>query len=190
MAFFLGPLASPNKPSVPLLLLLRDDRERMASGSCELPAGTMTGDWRAEDDARLRQVSRRRAVMRLVRECGLGAMNGFRRRELRYRMLAEARLAYGLRLLASGRFVITDRLHGHILCMLLGTPHIVLDTQQGKLSGLVETWTKESDLAGHAANLGAAIESYHRWNVMGGLEGHSKERLGEPRGVAITPAGK
>jgi pyruvyl transferase EpsO len=167
MAFVLGPLARPKEPSGPLLLLLRDDRERMEPTRCELPAGTVTADWRDEDEPGLRRVSRRRAVMKLVTECGLGAMNRFRRRELRYRMLAEARLAHGLRLLSSGRFVITDRLHGHILCMLLGTPHIALDTQQGKLSGLVESWTRDCQLAGHAMNLGAAIDSYHQWNATG-----------------------
>jgi pyruvyl transferase EpsO len=167
MAFFLGPLTRPTNPSVPLLMLLRNDRERMESTDCQLPPGTVTGDWRDEDDLGLRRASRRRAVTKLVFECGFGAMNRFRRRELRYRMLAEARLAHGMRLLASGGFVITDRLHGHILSLLLGTPHIALDTQQGKLSGLVETWTRDCELAGHAMNLRAAIESYYRWNANG-----------------------
>lgn len=163
MAFCLGPLSRPMDPGLPLLLLLREDRERMGGAYCQLPPGTVAGDWRAEDDSGLRRVSRRRAVTKLFPECGLGAINRFRRRELRYRTLAEARLAHGLKFLSSGRFVITDRLHGHILCMLLGTSHIALDTQHGKLRGLIETWTEGCDLAEYAVNLQAAIESYHRW---------------------------
>jgi exopolysaccharide biosynthesis predicted pyruvyltransferase EpsI len=45
------------------------------------------------------------------------------------------------RWLSRGRVVITDRLHGHILCLLLGLPHVLLDNSIGKLSAYFETWT-------------------------------------------------
>jgi pyruvyl transferase EpsO len=43
-------------------------------------------------------------------------------------------------------FVITDRLHGHILASLLNIPNCVMDNSYGKNSGYVQAWTKPSPL--------------------------------------------
>jgi pyruvyl transferase EpsO len=61
-----------------------------------------------------------------------------------YEAAARARVLRGCRLLSSGRVVITDRLHAHILCLLLGIPHAVLDNTYGKLGRFLETWTGEA----------------------------------------------
>jgi pyruvyl transferase EpsO len=37
--------------------------------------------------------------------------------------------------------VITNRLHGHILCGLLGIKHFLSDNSYGKLRACFETWT-------------------------------------------------
>jgi exopolysaccharide biosynthesis protein PssK len=37
--------------------------------------------------------------------------------------------------------VITDRLHAHILCLLMDIPHVVVDNSYGKVRSFVETWT-------------------------------------------------
>jgi exopolysaccharide biosynthesis predicted pyruvyltransferase EpsI len=50
----------------------------------------------------------------------------------------------GLDLLAEAPVVVTDRLHAHILCLLIGVPHVVVDTGYGKLRAFVDAWT-----AGH-----------------------------------------
>jgi exopolysaccharide biosynthesis predicted pyruvyltransferase EpsI len=47
-------------------------------------------------------------------------------------------------LLSSGRVVITDRLHAHLLCLLAGIPHAVLDNSYGKLGGFLDRWTGEA----------------------------------------------
>ncbi|ABS05146.1 polysaccharide pyruvyl transferase family protein [Kineococcus radiotolerans] len=44
-------------------------------------------------------------------------------------------------LLSAGEVVVTDRLHGHILCTLLSIPHVVVDDKFGKISALRNTWT-------------------------------------------------
>jgi pyruvyl transferase EpsO len=56
--------------------------------------------------------------------------------------LARARLSRGARLLSSGQVVITDRLHGHILCLLLRIPHVLLDNSYGKVSSFYNSWTR------------------------------------------------
>jgi exopolysaccharide biosynthesis predicted pyruvyltransferase EpsI/glycosyltransferase involved in cell wall biosynthesis len=57
------------------------------------------------------------------------------------RLTARERTLRGCRLLARGRVVITNRLHAHLLCTLLGIPHVVCDTVNGKLSAYRDTWT-------------------------------------------------
>jgi pyruvyl transferase EpsO len=42
--------------------------------------------------------------------------------------------------------VVTDRLHAHLLALLLGIPHVVLDNSYGKLHHFIAAWTHESPL--------------------------------------------
>jgi pyruvyl transferase EpsO len=61
--------------------------------------------------------------------------------------LARDRVRVACEILSAGRVVVTDRLHGHILCVLLGIPHVVLDNQHGKLSAYHSRWTRDSGVA-------------------------------------------
>jgi pyruvyl transferase EpsO len=48
--------------------------------------------------------------------------------------------------LSLGRIVITDRLHGHIFCLMLGIPHVLLNDDDGKNWNFYETWGRQSGL--------------------------------------------
>ena len=61
-----------------------------------------------------------------------------------YAALATARVERGLALVSRGRRIVTDRLHGHILALLLDIPHVALDNDYGKISGYIDTWTSGS----------------------------------------------
>lgn len=63
----------------------------------------------------------------------------------RHDAISQRRVTMAERLL-SGRVVITDRLHAHILCMLLGIPHVVVDNVYGKVTSFIQEWTKGSPL--------------------------------------------
>ncbi len=70
--------------------------------------------------------------------------------------LARASLRRATALEGGGRVLVTNKLHGHILAVLAGIPHVVLDNSFGKVRGVYETWTASSRLAhwavdGHAA---------------------------------------
>jgi pyruvyl transferase EpsO len=60
-----------------------------------------------------------------------------------YNRLAQARLARGKALLESGRVVIADRLHVHILAILMEKPHVLIDNRYRKLGTFHEAWTKD-----------------------------------------------
>jgi pyruvyl transferase EpsO len=53
----------------------------------------------------------------------------------------------GLQILGRGRVLVTDKLHGHVLALLAGVPHVALDNGYGKVSGVHESWTHPSTLA-------------------------------------------
>jgi pyruvyl transferase EpsO len=55
--------------------------------------------------------------------------------------LAALQLRRGCGLLASGRVVVTDRLHGYVLSLLLGLPHVILGDRHGKIASTLATWT-------------------------------------------------
>jgi pyruvyl transferase EpsO len=62
-------------------------------------------------------------------------------------LLATRRVAFGLTVLAHGRIVVSDRLHAHILSLLLGIPNVVVDTGYGKIRSFFETWTSGCAIA-------------------------------------------
>ena len=151
MAFAMRPIArEPAK--VDVFCLIRTDKEAVvdrpsifeavqsAGRSCEL------GDWLAEPQTLVRRLDTK--LTRLTRKIPV-AMAPFRTAALRVReRYARQRLRYGRVLLSRGRTVVTDRLHGHILCCLLGIPHQVFDSYDGKISAFFECWTRDGSEGG------------------------------------------
>lgn len=70
---------------------------------------------------------------------------------------AWAKSIAGFELLGSARFVITDRLHGHILSTLIGVPHVLLDSKLGKNLNLHNTWTSDCACTRIAKNIDQAL---------------------------------
>jgi pyruvyl transferase EpsO len=154
LALCLGPMARPTAPRVDVLCLFRTDRERAAHHS--LPKTRLdveVSDWLGEARlpvrlhelsavlARLRSGPRRSAALRLAR----------------YEAAAAARVVRGCRLLSSGRLVVTDRLHAHLLSLLLAIPHAVLDNTYGKLGRFLDAWTGAAEGVHRVATVEEAL---------------------------------
>ena len=77
-----------------------------------------------------------------------------------FELLAMNRLRRGIDLLSSGNFIITDRLHVHILSILLGINHVVLDNSYGKVSRFINLWTSGFAKMTQADSLSRALELY------------------------------
>jgi len=131
-AFGLGSIKRPLAADCRVLMLLRSDAERAARDDAPLLAssGAVALDWLEEP--RLTETS---PTAR-----------------------AQARVERGLRLLARGELIVTDRLHGHILALLLGIPHVVLDNDYGKVGAYIAAWTQRSPLVRQARSSQAAAE--------------------------------
>ena len=154
MAFYLGRLHREQPPDVGILWLRREDRES-AAGRVAVPSGVMVCDWLDERVPVLRRVRR---VLRPIagREPrSLHVMN--RALGAAYDRQAQQRLREGCRLLGRGNVVITDRLHAHILCLLLGIPHVLLDNSYGKVRRVHDTWTTDAPQVRWAASPAEAV---------------------------------
>lgn len=141
--------------TVPVVALWRRDVES-PHPLPPLPAGSIVQDWPMPGDGESVQPERAR-----VHSAG-----GFQRGE--WDELARERTLRGCLLLGRGKVVITNRLHAHLLCLLLGKPHIVCDTVNGKIFSYRDTWhidgpqvrfaSTPEEAVGHAAELLAALD--------------------------------
>jgi exopolysaccharide biosynthesis predicted pyruvyltransferase EpsI len=155
-AFALGALARPLPPQHDVFMLLRTDIEQADYDRRMLAAiDAASGDWPEEDPSFDRSSKRKAAVKALLS----GAWSPQQRRLVYYEQLATARLDRGLRMLSSGRKVITDRLHAHILSTLLDIPHVALDNNYGKISGYIAAWTQDYSALKIAKSASEALEN-------------------------------
>ena len=138
MAFYLGRIEREWRADVDILWLRREDRES-AAGKVAVPSDVVVCDWLDDRVPALRRVRRLLRPMAAREPRALGVMN--RALAEAYDRQARQRLRDGCRLLSRGRVVITDRLHAHILCLLLGIPHVLLDNSYGKVRRVHEAWT-------------------------------------------------
>ncbi len=156
MAFAIDDDLVREEPIEPILWLGRQDIE--ASGRAHpCPQDVHVADWPSTNESgwfRLGEYVRTQRALRPRLEPFSRAPLGFL-----YERIARARFRSGCSLLSQGRVVITDRLHGHILCLLLGIEHVLLDNSYGKLSRFYKCWTQGSPLAHWCDSSQEALET-------------------------------
>lgn len=146
MAFGLGPLRRRGLATRTVLALARDDMEGV-SGLREGAAGRAdVADWSLGRVGDLRWEAAR--LVPRAAKLAVGRPSAWRAVAPLTSAVLEGMchqvLGRGLRLLSSAEVVVTDRLHAHLLCVLLGIPHVVLDNSYGKIRALHERWTSDS----------------------------------------------
>lgn len=143
-AYALGEQARFGKSTLPTLGLMRNDIESASGGESfgKTLSPCAVEDWLEEPKLRTKREklieyvffnyrSSRRFLSTLVADS--------------YNRRAMLRFSRGISQLSRAEIVVTDRLHAHIMCELLGIPHVVLDNSYGKISNFIRTW-------GHAEN--------------------------------------
>jgi exopolysaccharide biosynthesis predicted pyruvyltransferase EpsI len=154
MAFALGPLPRP-EPQRSVVLLARRDIERIGASS---ESGS---DWPSYASSGLAYpVIRKTSKIagRIAKHVPTPGSSGWRVLDRTYTMLARERLASAARMVGAGEVLVTDRLHGHIIAMLMGVPHFLVDNSYGKLRRFHETWTADSTITHWADDLASAVE--------------------------------
>ena len=163
-AFAMGPLALPGTPEFDVVWIRRADHEAAHTypASVDEDLKTRVVDW-FSNDAPIWRRARASAAVRtrntLFAEVPrfIGARWTTQLSRL-FDPMAARRVRHAVRILADGKVVITDRLHGHILCELLGIPHVLLDTAEAKVGSFHQTFTSSSRLAQTAGSSEEALE--------------------------------
>lgn len=162
MAFALGPLQRLGAPDLDVLLLMRTDKEGVGHLPQSWPKGWKQDDW-LEDTPNMHRDVLRDSRIKAVMSLSPARMSRIARRNYYYNQLAERRVTRGLKQLSRARFVITDRLHVHILSTLLGLPHCFLDNHYGKISRFSAAFSTRWSDSYQAKTLPEAVACAQAW---------------------------
>lgn len=164
MAFALGPLQKIGPRDLKVLLLLRTDKESLGTASSDfsLPSDWWATDW-LEDEPDLHRDALRETRLSAVLGLSIRKLTKRSRRNTYYNLLAQKRLDRGVKLLSRAEFIITDRLHVHILSTLLGIPHCYLDNSYGKISRFSDAFDTRWTGSFWAQTLKEAVSCANAW---------------------------
>jgi len=146
MAFAM-PAMRRTKPTCDIYCLLRMDREQRIDFHADIPSrlgeqyNTVIGDWAPQKLTFRKMMMKGIGVLEKAVPLGSGLMSQFN--SILRRSYCDSRVEIGAALLSRGRLVVTDRLHAHIFCVLMGMPHIVFDSLDGKVAAFHKTWTSQ-----------------------------------------------
>jgi exopolysaccharide biosynthesis predicted pyruvyltransferase EpsI len=148
------------------LLLLRTDKEsgRETTMVDGLPPGWKQADWLDDDPQMHKRVlldTRVSAVMSL----NMRKLSKMSRRKYYYEEVSKERMERGTKLLSRARFIITDRLHVHIVSTLMGIPHCFMDNTYGKISRFSTAFDTRWTDSYHARSLADAMDCARHWLV-------------------------
>ncbi|KAI8667163.1 hypothetical protein LRP88_01086 [Fusarium phalaenopsidis] len=119
-----------------ILILARKDAEISAGDSAMIPFG----EGRIDLGGAVGNVTYRKVDWKFTETPDIDNKDN---REHGKNQRAWAKSMAGFDLLGSARFVITDRLHGHILSTVIGVPHVLMDSKLGKNLNFHNTWTRD-----------------------------------------------
>lgn len=154
MAFYIGPITCPASPEHKTGFLSRTDSEAPKTKQASNPSDYVEFDWLEDDNSLIIKLN---SLMTRQYVRHPSALKHFHKIiEKTYNKLALARFNRGIRQLCKSEVILTNRLHGHILCLLLGKEHLFLDNSYGKLSRFYNLWTKESDIATYCTDMNEA----------------------------------
>lgn len=158
MAFFIGPIPSNKQPRYDRFILSRTDHEKSNDWLHDLSRlgqglSVGQGDWVTEGRTEkflnsMQYSSSCRSLLEPKNALLFSLCN----------RIAKVKLNRGKALLEQGRVVIADRLHAHILSLLLNKPHVVIDNNYKKLSGFHQAWTAPYGKVKFATNLEEALD--------------------------------
>lgn len=138
-----------------ILILARKDHEISAGDSSDIEFGEGTLDF-----GDLGNVTYQKVDWKFTDTPGINpdkeSAEGYKEKGKNQRAWAKA--IAGFELLGSARFVITDRLHGHILSTVIGVPHVLMDSKLGKNLNFHNTWTRDCECTRITENIADALD--------------------------------
>jgi len=144
-ALALSRLPRSPRPGHRILWLSRTDHEAAHHPEPDLAADVHRTDWTGQEGADNAWIAALQTVARDLQAPSTDRCPGVTSHPMGelirlYDRHAALHLLRGCRLLTSAQAVVTDRLHAHLLCLLLGLPHVVLNDRHGKVRSYWQTW--------------------------------------------------
>jgi exopolysaccharide biosynthesis predicted pyruvyltransferase EpsI len=173
MAFAIGPIQPLASAQFPVLAMLRADREKAAEYDFSAFPDVPVEDW----------ISESRTAVRIAKALGAAkaaSLDSERIKDAKLDAAAKARFRRGIRQISRARAIVTDRLHVHICCLLLGQPHAVLDNSYGKVRRFMAAFSGGTDLSYLAPSLDDGIAWARRQasrEPANDVAGHANRRL-------------
>lgn len=142
LAFGLGRLREVREPFCDIYGLLRTDKEKKTYSDMDLQRDPEfpISDWFSPAEGTTRKYKLQKKISLNLERLGKFGMTSLERN---FASQAEYQLNRGIEILSRGKVVITDRLHGHILCSLMRKPHIVIDNAYGKVGNYIDAFPDE-----------------------------------------------
>jgi exopolysaccharide biosynthesis predicted pyruvyltransferase EpsI len=139
MAFAMSVPQPEGPPDYDIVRVARRDREATGTDGFAAQPGELVTDWNTSDWMR--------RDLRLRYRWAVKATNASKLLTSPLVFDRNARFVFGrgLGVLGRGRVVVSDRLHVHIISVILGRPHVSLDNSYGKLRAFRDTWTSTAD---------------------------------------------
>jgi len=158
----------PRHPDVPMVAVWRDDRESAAPPP-PMPEGSIACDWLLPGGVLPVEQSRLMSIAglefhrwvgrpKLGEPCPVRRRLAWRHQPWLWDQLALDRCLRGCRMLSRGRVTITNRLHAHLMCLLMGQPHVACDVSNGKVFAYRDTWGCDSPLVRFASSAAEAAD--------------------------------
>jgi len=149
-AFAMGQLGRTKPIEAEYLYMMREDVERVEVGidALRINYPGPKHDWLTEPFN-----TNRRSYSALLGALYNGKVTRADLRVSQHNAVAWRRARRGMDLLSKGKLVICDRLHVHILCVLMNIPHVALDNSYRKIHNFIEAWMEDCPLVHKAANV-------------------------------------
>jgi exopolysaccharide biosynthesis predicted pyruvyltransferase EpsI len=155
MAFGYAPPARVHRPSVRVVHLSRTDHEK---GELIDEEGWSTIDWGLRGPAAAMWAACRAPGIVRTRLPSLAPKPLAGLNQRLYDAQARRNVDDATRKLGRGRVVVTDRLHAHVLCALLGIPHVVVDNSYGKIGAVFDEYSGRFSTARFATSPAEAVK--------------------------------
>ncbi|KAL2753085.1 hypothetical protein ACRALDRAFT_1052839 [Sodiomyces alcalophilus JCM 7366] len=140
-----------------ILILARKDMEISAGDSSEIPFG----EGELDLGGSVGKVSYSKVDWKFTDTPGINGEG--KEKEKGKNQRAWAKSITGFEHLGSARFVITDRLHGHIMSAIIGVPHVLMDSKLGKNINFHNTWTRDCECTRITSNITEALDVARLW---------------------------
>lgn len=135
MAFGASLVQDINEPREGRIALLREDRE--SAGRLEVDQRLFKViDWHFNAVSNFYWLILRTGLIAYKRIPGVRRMVSKAALDEIYSQMSTINLKNALRILSTASFLLTDRLHAHVLACLLGIHHLIVDNSYGKISSI------------------------------------------------------